>query len=308
MTQVVLHMGYVRTATTTHQRHVFSAHEHIFYLGKPFPNDNLKLAFRNLVCRDEASFDPVTSNALLKKSVEEGRSAACVLLSDEIMLGPAAVDISILLKRLREVVDDKIKVLLTIREQSDLFRSWAEHVLEKSEYSSLDVIARYHWKFRETRESLLSYLDYAKYYSYFCRALGRDQILALPFELMRSDLSTYCKILASFLGVSEQSMRRHFEGAPTENARGEKLQISFIDYKKRRSVLNPRRTLDLAALAIFQMSSGATRLQEQMQQLQRRLRLEFATKNRPLREALLRDIGVDIADLGYCVSKESSDG
>jgi hypothetical protein len=301
-------MGYVRTATTMHQRHVFSQHENINFIGKPFPRPELMQAFRDLACQDEANFDGTAGNLLLKESAASSHNGhACTLLSDEIMLSPLAVDITILLSRLQDVFGE-IKVLLTIRNQADTFQSWMEHVLKKSEYGRIDDMSRYHLKFKDTRDSMLNYLDYGRYYSFLSERLGKERVLALPFELMKQDLHAYCRILSNFLGVPAASLYDRISAAPIENARRSRKGIAWLDYRKSLYSGRASRKIDLLAQPLFVISGRAAATEERLSQLRQRLIPIFSPKNIQLRRALLDDIGVDIAALGYPLPEGNGDG
>ena len=115
MPLVIVHMGYVRTSTTMHQRYVFARHGNIHYLGKPFSNEKVMKAFRDLSCRDTATFDEKESYRILRESAvpRAKSSVSCVLLSDEIMLSQLSTDIDVVLGRLRSAFGE-IKVLLTV--------------------------------------------------------------------------------------------------------------------------------------------------------------------------------------------------
>ena len=59
----------------------------------------------------------------------------------------------------------------------------------------------YQYKFRHTKGSFISYLDYHSVLAFLDERLGRDRVLMLPFELLRSDQRAYVTLLSNFLGV-----------------------------------------------------------------------------------------------------------
>ena len=157
---VVVQMGYVRTGTTMHQRHLFAGHENIHFIGKPFGDRKLLDAFRNLACQDWATFDEEESYRIIRDSaLLRPHDARCIVLSDEIILSPFSVEFGTVLARLQAALGE-IKALVTIREQFSTFKSWIEHVMPKTEYGSINSLVRYHLKFKNTQNSFLPFLNY----------------------------------------------------------------------------------------------------------------------------------------------------
>jgi hypothetical protein len=303
----IIHMGYVRTSTTMHQQRIFAGHENIHYLGKPFPDDKVMAAFRKLACQDAAHFDKLGCYGVLREATKPVGSAsiACVLLSDEIVLSQFSTDIEIVLGRLQSVFGD-IKVLLTIREQFETFRSWCEHVLDKNEYGCLDTITNYHYKFRDTKDSLIAFLDYYRMFSFLRDKVGKERILMLPYELMRSQPVKYSNLLADFLGVRRESVLGRLRAASVENARGTAGYIRFVDFKKRYLFHRRHDRLDKAGTALFdRFPFNRRRIESSMEKLRRSFATEFASSNALLRDLLLDQIGVDIADFGYSLPAAS---
>lgn len=295
-------MGYVRTSTTMHQLQVFPRHPMIHYMGKPFADEKVLDAFRMLACSDTAQFDPACYAVLREAACPAiDASVSCAVLSDEIILSMQGADIDIVTERLRSAFGD-VKVLVTIRRQFDVFQSWAEHVLKKNEYGSMATIVEYHHKHRQTRDSILYYLDYHAFYEHLCAKLGAENVMFLPYELMRNDTPAYARLLADFLGVSVTPVNDAIASASIENQRRRRSDIAFTDFRKRH--LSPRRhkTLDRIGSAAFRLLSLSGRSAARtLQQVRGELDREFAASNAPLRHALKERIAVDIADLGYAL-------
>lgn len=298
---LVIHLGYERTSTTMHQMHVFANHETIHYFGKPFASPELRSAFNELACNDTVHYDAAHCRKALLAALPsaDGQRALCSILSDEVMLSPQAVDLDLLLNRLQSVFGD-FKALLTIRKQSDLFRSWCEHVLFKDEYGPLETIAKYQMKFRSRPDSILNFMDYYKYYDFLSERLGKDRVLVLPYELLRTDPKRYASMLAGFLGASEDLIIRRINSSPRENSRRGITDIAYYDFKKRH--LSPRRQryLDAAGRRLFRyLPINRHKVERMMGELQKSIADEFAAKNAPLHRALIETMSIDIAKLGY---------
>lgn len=304
---VVVHMGYVRSGTTLHQRKLFSGNKDIHYIGKPFDDESVLTAFRNLACSDTSTFDETESRKILQQraALPPQSEASCVMLSDEILLSQFSTDMDVLLQRLQSTFGN-IRVLLTIREQFQTFRSWCEHVLEKREYGCLETIMEYQYKFRFTKGSMISYLDYHSVLMFLCDKLGRDRVLMLPYELLLSDRQLYGALLADFLGVPRDSIEKRLSSAPVENARGTSSEIRFFDFKKRHLFPQRDRRLDRLGAKVFEyLPIRRGRTERLVLKLQDRFKDDFAVKNVALRRALLERIGVDIAALGYSLPPEA---
>ena len=291
-----------------HQKHVFANHETIHYLGKPFTDQGVENAFYELACSDTAHYDEAACREFLLANVRPSgaSSATSTILSDEVMLTPQSVDIDVLIRRLQAVFGD-FKVLITIREQSEVLRSWCEHVLFKHEYGSLESIIAYQFKFRTYRDGLLSFLDYYQYYKFLCAKLGRDQVLMLPYELLRNRPDRYANLLGNFLGISGDLVAARINSAPRENSRRGMGDIAFYEFKKRHLSQRRRGILDRAGRLLFRLLPiNRRRVERMMRDLQGTVRDEFAPRNVPLREALLEHLKIDIAELGYSLPLRSN--
>ncbi len=290
-----------------HQKHVFANHETIHYLGKPFADPGMRNAFYELACHDLVHYDEAVCREALLASLRSsgGFSAICNILSDEVMLTPQSVDIEVLIRRLQAVFGD-FKALITIREQSEVFRSWCEHVLFKHEYGSLETIIAYQIKFKSRRDGLLNSLDYHKYYSFLCDKLGRDRVLMLPYEVLRRQPETYANLLGKFLGISADLLIERISSAPRENSRRGISDIAYCDFKKRHVSDRRHRFCDRAGKVVFGLLPiNRRRVDRMMTDIQRTVSDEFAAKNIPLRKALLDHLKIDIAELGYSLPLNS---
>jgi len=299
-------MGYVRTSTTMHQRHLFAGHEQIHFIGKPFAERKVLDAFRNLACQDWATFDEEESYRIIRGSaLRRPHDARCIVLSDEIVLSPFSVELGTVLARLQAALGE-IKALVTIREQFGTFRSWIEHVMPKPEYGSISSLLHYHLKFKDTHNSFLPFLDYYAYYDFLRTKLGSDRVLMLPYELIRADNALYCERLAKFLNVSQQSIADRIKSAPMLNSGLSPSEIAFENFRKYCSFKAGHPGLDRFGKAVFRMFPfGSRKIGAKMQELNAIFTEEFAPKNLLLRQALIDDIGVDIAELGYALPKHA---
>jgi hypothetical protein len=225
---VIVHMGYVRTSTTMHQRHVFPGHEKMLFVGQPFSDMRVKSAVKALIRCDSATYEPEATRECLMTAVRPAvaQGASSILISDERMLTPESVDISILVERLRDLFGG-LKVLLTIRSQFDLFRSWCTHVLNKDNFGAIETIVEQHSRLRGSRSTTAAFLNYARYYDVLECAIGPDNVLVLPYELLRADRKRYSQLLGGFVGIPAETIEHRIATAPVENKNAAPHVIAF---------------------------------------------------------------------------------
>jgi hypothetical protein len=301
--RVVVHMGYQRTGTTMHQQHIFPKLKGVSFLGKPFPEQAAQLAFRELACRDSANYDAEETKRILLGCVASARNegARCMLISNEVMMATDSVDTRLLVERLRNVFGD-FQALLTIRDQFDLFRSWCYHVLRKRTYPSLNSIIEENAEIRGTQRTLVSLLDYDRYYRFLGGLIGEENVLLLPFELIKHDRARYAELLGRYLGVSEQLVLEQLKVAPRENAKPTPGEAAFIDFRKQYLANKRRSRLDRVGAALFGLLPNSHRgAERKLEEVRARFANEFAPGNTALQAVMLKRTGVDLGELGYAV-------
>lgn len=303
---VVVHIGYSRTATTMHQRHIFPRLERVRYLGKPFADREAQAALWELACRENGAYDSaaVTERLLAVANMADSDKVSCILLSNELMTTPDALNITEVIDRLEKIFGP-VKILITIREQFALFRSWLGNVLPKAAYGSLEAIIEQHSQFGDPKEARISCFDYYKCYDVVRQRVGEDRVLMLPFELIRTDAKSYSAFLGEFLGVPGDEVFQRLVSAPRENASIRPFEVSYLNFKKRFLTRKRYPNLDRVGGLFFRVTSlDQRRIERMMADLKIRVETEFAPRNVALRAALLDRLGVDIAKLGYRVQNK----
>jgi hypothetical protein len=90
---VAVHIGFPKTGTTTHQKHLFAKHAQVSYLGKPYESDILKGEVLRLVMEESLTYDP----AALKKHLvqpdakERNSGKKLAVLSEELLVSASKV-------------------------------------------------------------------------------------------------------------------------------------------------------------------------------------------------------------------------
>ena len=68
-TTVILHVGIIKTATTTLQNHLFSKHSQILCLGKPYLNDCVRGFLRRICTLDGLDYDIEKEKVIFEKKI-----------------------------------------------------------------------------------------------------------------------------------------------------------------------------------------------------------------------------------------------
>lgn len=294
----ILHVGYERTATTTHQRQVFSKHKEIAYLGKPYPVPVIEHLVYEFTSADSAIFDlPVTRRALeevlAKVVVPNGRVLA---LSEEAILGPYTVDTRVLCERLMGLFGDP-KIVITIRRQDDLLISWLFHVIKKNNARPLSKTLKLLDKESHLSTSLLHYLDYAAICRALASAVGQENLLVIPYELFKSDRAKYAQMLSAFMGIDAKETQRLLESSSISNQRQDDASVAYFDFRSRYlagEVQTP--TIDSVLAKLFGLAGfNANGVKEVAARAEALCATRYERSNRMLAEAF----GLDLRAYGY---------
>lgn len=297
----VLHVGYLRTSTTKHQRDLFLHHKDIAYLGKPYPTPVLMDLVYRVTGADSAFYDPASSrqvieNVLRETIVPNGR---VVLLSDEVMLSRYSGDIGRFCRRMKNLFGDP-KVMIVIRRQDELLLSWLFHEIKKP----------YRFPLKENLEtvetemhqstSLLHHLDYAPICRTFAEVLGRDNLLVIPYELFKNDCRRYAQTLSDFMGIDADETYERLREGRVRNARQPRNKVAYYDFKQRYlprwSESSLARFADLALAKLFLVTGMNARCVDEIEAKARTLCAErYAESNR----TLSREFGLDLESFGY---------
>jgi hypothetical protein len=284
----VVHVGYERTATTTHQRQLFSRHKDIAYLGKPYPDPATWDLVYRFAGADSALFDVTATRAELETIVSEkvAPGERILTLSDEAILGPYCGDTRVLCQRLLGLFGDP-KIVITIRRQDDLLISWLFHTIKKQYSRPIEFAFREMEAYFDNSTSLLHFLDYAPICRSFVELLGKENVLILPYELFRSDLANYAQTLSSFMGIEAGETHRLLSAAMVSNERLKDAGVAYFDFRARyfpSDLKTPR--LDEALIRIFGWSGfNAGHVGAVVARIQAICAERFAQSNRRLADA-----------------------
>jgi hypothetical protein len=220
-TEIVVHLGYPKTATTTFQHHVFPNHPDIDYIGKFIPSHRYRESetFFQVDALVRVSRLRAADIFLLRDYVQKIREESnrkIVLLSSESFLHPTAADIATVIERVKQVFSP-CKVWLTLREQTEVLRSFHAMHGQYGQYFYIDVLdQKERLKFpidfdtwielqkRAPDKNLLGTLQYNDVISCLIEHFGRSSIHVSIYEELLTDASSYVGKLSRALGFCEK--------------------------------------------------------------------------------------------------------
>jgi hypothetical protein len=228
MSTLFVHAGYPKTATSTFQKHVFSSHPEIDYLGKFIPgyryrDERLFSEVEELMTSDSCRYKGVET---LRRIIEEHRARCerkALLISSESFLHVTATDLGLVAERVKAAFWP-CKIIVTIRNQLDMIRSfYGMHgrfgqylFLMKSESEKLRIpISLEQWlsySFRAPAKGFPAILHYRDVLRRYREVFGRENVGVFLFEEFVADRSAYIHRLSQFLGVDAEAMLALAEG------------------------------------------------------------------------------------------------
>ena len=322
MTQLVVHLGYPKTATTTFQQHVFPRHPEIEYLGKLIPS------FRY---RDERLFTEVdqlmTVDSLryggvgrLRQIVEEHRSNCdrpVLLVSSESFLHITAADPGIVAERIKAAFAP-CKIIITLREQRDMLRSFyglhgrfgqylflCKWEMERLPFPlSLDEWLSF--CFRAADKNYPSMLHYHEVVKRYRQLFGADNVGVLLFEELRSAPTSFVEKMFGFMGADAVTatalMGDHKENESLSRTEWAWMRLSQVARKRRIGDTMERRSQS----TLYQwLSRTANKLDTTLPpHWEQRLNDWYGSGNR----ALANELGLPLRDYGYAGWPSSEGG
>lgn len=297
----ILHVGYPRASSTTHQHQLFSKHKDIAYLGKPYPTPAIQQLLRSIAKLDSAFFDPGTARQAMEKIVSETviPNGRVLTISDEQITASRRIDTPVFCRRIVDLFGDP-KVVIVIRRQDDWLVSWLSYVIRKPH--RLPFADSLHMVEKEALNStgVLYELDYASICGAFAKGLGRDNVLVVPFELFKCNKRAYAEALSGFMNIDvEQTHSLLRESKITSKPRSPS-NVAYYDFKQR---YLPNwgegavaRYADLTLAKLFSTTGINVGRVNEIEARARALCAErYAESNRALNEAF----GLDLRSYGY---------
>ncbi len=199
---IAIHAGFVKTATSTLQRGVFSQHEGINFLGLPTRDDRLAAAIHAIAKADSTCFDSRRIRETFQHHLKSDSAREIDLVSYENFTLYESRDKGLIARRIRQIFGD-CKIVFTIRRQEELVRAWYLQKIHKyilgSNFIELDD-----WldlKIQEPHKSIMDDLDFNVTIRYYEELFGRENVEIFLFEHLRQDAADFAERMASHLGI-----------------------------------------------------------------------------------------------------------
>jgi hypothetical protein len=231
--RIIIHIGFPRCASTLLQREIFPRLEGDIRVVSPVSQDRRVIDFLNerfIFSGRNISMAPVSDG-------EKSRVAAIVaeypesalLVSNEGLVGDSFDNMLPLphLAGALRLLFGQPEVLLVIRRQSDMVKSYYRYALEEGFYKSFPAFLGYRngrfAGFRLQRYAGVNVdparLDFYNFVAYLETVFGEGNVHVLPYEWIKTDFSRFCSNLADMLGAklrmtdSVQPVNRGVHGA-----------------------------------------------------------------------------------------------
>ncbi len=221
---LIFHIGYPKTATSTLQIGLFPKHPEIEYLGKFIPSFRFS---------DQGLYEPLHSlmvdldfNYKGEKHLKDYFSSLVLpdskkatIISSENFIHPWSQDPSLLSKRLAKVAKDA-KIAIVLREQTSLLSSFYHSFgvsgqylyVHKDSYEPFEVPLTIHewceFQFRAPSKNMLGLLEYDKVIAAYERAFGAQNVKVFVYENLVCDEAKYYEEWADFLGIDPKSTKK----------------------------------------------------------------------------------------------------
>jgi len=326
---VFVHIGYPKSASTALQDNFFSQHPNLHYLGKVrdahFVTPDLTDAILgDLRLASEIVYDASKVRAALAPHLAEAQDLGKpAVISDESIIENDTVDLSLKLRRLKDVFGSDLVIVVIIREQFSLIRSMYKEDLKKGNPSGfreyLDALLL------KNRNSLLTKLRYDKVLE--CVAEIGLTVRVFVFEDLQADRSGFLRSLERAFGVSETTCDLVASNVAPDDASLERLLAenrahpSLLGASRDRNFYGWGRVLgtDELLAELPETAAGVRSLMHRNRERLERARNLAGPRVDPVMEwpedvtavlrpvfgqsnrAVARDHGLDLQGRGYCV-------
>ncbi|MDB4528356.1 sulfotransferase domain-containing protein [Pseudomonadales bacterium] len=202
MTRTLLHIGYHKTATTWLQEVLFNDTEKGFY--SPWNRSQITEDF---IKPNALTFNPLKTIARYENGISKAAQDNLVAtVSHERLSGyPASggFDSKLIADRLFASFE-KASVLIIIREQKSIIRSWYQQYIKDggsmSLSKSLDLPHEAPFRVPHFTPDFYKYDALINYYQ---NLFTKDKVLVLPFELLAADPTNFVERIIGFTGIEK---------------------------------------------------------------------------------------------------------
>lgn len=218
----LLHIGFPKCMSTSLQRDLFAAHPEMMFLGWGLPDTEhgwisdeisalceVGIRYEKVLNFRKSSAKKVFDRYLSEFEKDSSKRAICLSYESFSFTMHYDIDPVIKANRLRYLLGKDTKVLIVIRNQLDLIRSYYFECV-RGGYPGyfapfLDYI--FHYQFH----SIISDLRYCQLYRLYCRMFGKENVMLLPMEAIVASPREAVESICEFSGVSTGNfpLQRH---------------------------------------------------------------------------------------------------
>ncbi|HSA06007.1 MAG TPA: hypothetical protein P5556_02385 [Candidatus Gastranaerophilales bacterium] len=315
---LIVHAGFQKTGTSTLQSSVFPFLKDVYLTGYIDP-DLYETPFGHLIglinSVDEANQVENRIAAEYKISIENfinNRKEKNIIFSDEDLVGLVVphrqkkyFNNDKFTKILKKTLPENVKIFLVFRKQSEWVESlYFQHVAKSGKNITInDYVGYKNGKFAEGKYLSAANLDWFKIYQNYIETFGKENVLAVPFELFKEDLNVFLNLFYDFTGIEAYYPEKlPLINTRTKEVKGhykplldayEQLLLTFPGYKLRKKFMKNDKGLR-EILVKFHYLKDYTN-QKMTEDQKNQLMAALSESNKKLSEAL----GTNLGQYGY---------
>lgn len=255
---MVIHIGFPKTGTTTQQKHLFAKHSQINYLGKPYQDSFLESVIHDLIREDSLIYGSRGLRDYLSgRLLSSKKQGTLSFISDELFVSATKTrDKGVVAQRLKEVFFP-CRILITIRNQLDILKSAylsggrllgnAPRQLSGYTITFNDWLEISHRNLKRSYVGNVNYYPLIKYYS---DLFGKENVCVLLYEDLQNNQRKYLYDLTGFLRIDlEESVK--LLKSKHENIR---IKQSTLDYERLKTQFYPVSRLPIGSKLLKSLS------------------------------------------------------
>jgi len=209
----LLHIGFPKCMSTSLQRDLFAAHPDIMFLGWGLPDTEhgwisdeisalceVGIRYEKVLNFRKSSAKKIFDQYLTEFEQNSAKKALCLSYESFSFTMHFDVDPVIKADRLRYLLGKDTKVLIVIRNQLDLIRSYYFECVRGGYpgYFPTFLDFNFHYQFH----SIFSDLRYCQLYKHYCKLFGKDNVMLLPMETITAAPPEAVASICQFAGVA----------------------------------------------------------------------------------------------------------
>ena len=202
--KVIFHVGYHKTASSLLQKNFFSNEHHGFISGATNRNEIVEAFVA------PAPLQGVSQQKLnnLQQKVRNISGDKTIVFSHERLAGyPASggFDQEIIARRMKECFPEA-QIIMVIREQKDMIKSmYLQYISDGGSLSLHKYLSGVDRKLYRKPQFIFEYYDYLAALRMYQKYFGFDNVLCLPYEMLKYSPGTFLNAITKFCDIDEVS-------------------------------------------------------------------------------------------------------